>query len=234
MTNRMGGNTVTAVAEFTVPEKILLAAWQLEEQGQSPFSAEALIVAAWLKFPRTFGLKGYTDQYPDSNKVLTSIMGGKGLAHKGWLTKMGQKLYALTREGRSVVRRLHNGGEPAPAEAEPVKPSRDQEKFLLGLLGSPALEKFQEGRKPELTFADACRFWGITEHQHGEAVNARLDKLRAGIAELDRLLGGDSTTLSNGRSISPEDIALVAKLDKYLEERFGRHLSLLRNRAVRN
>ena len=37
-------SNLTAVAECTVPEKILLAAVELEEQGQSPFSAEALIV----------------------------------------------------------------------------------------------------------------------------------------------------------------------------------------------
>ena len=94
------------IAECTVPEKILLAAHQLEKQGQSPFSAEALIVASWQRFPRTFGLKGYADQYPDSNKVLSSIMGERGLARRGWLAKMGQKLYALTKEGRQVVVRI--------------------------------------------------------------------------------------------------------------------------------
>src|SRR5438067_9394068 len=92
-----GVRGVNAVLECTVPEKILLAAHHLEVQGQSPFSAEALIVASWQQFPRTFGLKGYTDQYPDSNKVLSSIMGAKGLASRGWLLKMGQKLYSLSR-----------------------------------------------------------------------------------------------------------------------------------------
>ena len=80
------------VDEFTVPEKILLAADTLDKQGQSPFSAEALIVVSWQKFPKTFGLKGYADQYPDSNKILSSIMGEKGLARRGWLVKMGQKM----------------------------------------------------------------------------------------------------------------------------------------------
>src|SRR5436190_8584249 len=94
------------VDDFTVPEKILLAADNLEKQGQSPFAAEALVVAAWQRFPNTFGLKGYTDQYPDSNKVLSSLMGEKGLARRGWLVKMGSKLYALTREGRGVIRRV--------------------------------------------------------------------------------------------------------------------------------
>src|SRR5436305_933516 len=69
------GRSVNSIAECTVPEKILLAARLLEDKGQSPFSAEALIVASWQKFPRTFGLKGFTDQYPDSNKVLSCIMG---------------------------------------------------------------------------------------------------------------------------------------------------------------
>src|SRR5215468_252076 len=112
---------------MTVPEKILLAAHQLEKQGQSPFSAEALIVAAWQQFPRTFGLKGYADQYPDSNKVLSSIMGVKGLARRGWLVKMGQKLYALTREGRSIVRRvMQQEDEPAVAPST-FRVTREQE-----------------------------------------------------------------------------------------------------------
>ena len=110
---------MSTVVDCTVPEMILLAAWDLEQQGQSPFSAESLIVTAWLRFPRAFGLKGYADQYPDSNKVLTAIMGEKGLARKGWLAKMGQKLYSLTREGRNVVRRLQQGEEPPAAPRGP-------------------------------------------------------------------------------------------------------------------
>src|SRR6266852_1917363 len=138
------GCSVTTIAECTVPEKILLAASELEDKGESPFSAEALIVASWQKFPRAFGLKGFSDQYPDSNKILASIMGEKGLARRGWLVKMGQKLYALTREGKQVVKRLmSDGNEPAEMSGpESAKLSRDQEKFLLGLLASSAVEKF--------------------------------------------------------------------------------------------
>jgi len=224
---------VNVVADCTVPEKILLAAHELEEQGQSPFSAEALIVATWQKFPRAFGLKGYADQYPDSNKVLTSIMGEKGLARRGWLAKMGQKLYTLTREGRQAVRRLQSADDAAPVERA-AKLSRDQEKFLLGLLSVPAVEKYQQGLKLELTFADACKYWGITENLRGEALDARLNRLRAGMAEVDRMVGAAGIDLSNGRNVSPEDVKLLHKVDDYLTDRFGRHLTLLRNRGERN
>jgi hypothetical protein len=225
---------VSTVVECTVPEMILLAAWDLEQQGQSPFSAEALIVTAWMKFPRAFGLKGYADQYPDSNKVLACIMGGKGLTRRSLLVKMGQKLYALTREGRTVVRHLlQEGGDEEPP-ADSAKLTREQEKFLLGLLASTAVQKYDEGRKHELTFADACRFWGITENLHGEALDARLTKLQGTLAALKRELGNARTTLANSRSIGPDEISQMCQVHAYLEDRFARHLTLLRNRSGRN
>jgi hypothetical protein len=224
---------VNVVAECTVPEKILLAAFQLEEAGQSPFSAEALVVAAWQKFPKTFGLKGYSDQYPDSNKILTSIMGEKGLARRGWLAKMGQKLYSLTRDGRQVVRRLSSQEEEVPAAPPSNRLSRDQEKFLLGLFAASAVEKFQQGLKMELTFADACKFWGITENLRGDALDARMDRFRANLADVDRFIGTSGADLSNGRSVSTDEVRQLHKVDDYLTERFSRHLSLLKARSER-
>jgi hypothetical protein len=230
---------VSTVAECTVPEMILLAAWDLEQQGQSPFSAEALIVTSWQKFPRAFGLKGYADQYPDSNKVLASIMGTKGLTRRSLLVKMGQKLYALTREGRVVVRGLldEDAGPaepPPPPAAESVKVPRDQEKFLLALLGSTALQKYDEGRRNELTFADACRFWGITENMYGEALDARLERVQSSLMTLARSMGKAAADLSNGRSVSPDEINRLIQIHAYLADRFARHLTLLRNRSGRN
>ncbi len=226
-------SNLTTVAECTVPEKILLAALDLEDQGQSPFSAEALIVAAWQKFPKTFGLKGYVDLYPDSNKVLSSIMGVRGLAGRGWLAKMGQKLYVLSRDGRQLVRRLLNDGTTPPAE-EGVKVSREQEKFLNGLWTTPATEKFNEGRKTEITFAEACAFWGVNESMKGDTVKARLDHVRAELAGLERLLTIGDSTLSNGRSVALTDVNRLYDVNGYLEERFARHLNLLRSRVVRS
>lgn len=234
MCYRTWGSSVNTVVEFTVPEKILMAALQLEESGQSPFSAEALIVGSWQKYPKTFGLKGYTDQYPDSNKVLSAIMGERGLTRKGWLVKMGQKLYALTQQGKEAVRSLQEGGElPRRIVAAAVRITRDQEKHLLTLFSSSAVVKFEEGLKNELTFADACRFWGITENQQGDVLTARLDRMRASISELERLIGTGSAELSNGRTISQEDLNLLLAVHEYLEDRFSRHLSLLRNRVTR-
>jgi hypothetical protein len=222
---------VNAVTECTLPEKILLAASQLEEQGQSPFTAEALTVAAWRKYPQTFGLKGFEEQHPDSNKVLASIMGEKGLAKRGWLHKAGSKLYTLTRDGRQAVRRLAQGEAPATRSDAYVKIDREMDRMLQGLFASTAFEKFRESKQHELKFADACRFWGITENLSGEALDERLDKVELALAESDRLLATGSALLSNGQRINGEDTGALCTLQGYLRQRFSPHLTLLRKRA---
>jgi hypothetical protein len=231
---------MTVAIETTISEKILLAAFDLEEAGQTPFSAEALIVSVWKKFPDTFGLKDYTHQYPDSNKVLVGLMGKRGLAWRGWLAKLGRKQYALTREGRQMVRRLIEGEEKPPKERERhesnvVSLTRDQEKLLQSLFASTAWAKFVEGQVKEATFADACRYWGITENLSGPDLDNRLRVFRTILTSLDRLLGtSGEAVLPGGRSVSGDEVGRLDQLHAYLEQRFGRHLALLRNRASRS
>jgi hypothetical protein len=221
------------MTDCSLPEKILLAAFQLEAEGQTPFSAEALIVSAWQRYPRAFGLKGYIEQFPDSNKVLATLMGGRGLAKRGWLAKMGAKLYALTREGRQQVRRL-SPSDDLPADVpEPITLSPELDKLMQVLLASTALQKYQANRKQELSFADACRFWNVTEHL-GKELDARLDIVRRGLLDLDRVLGEGSATLGNGRTLTAQDASDLSRLDDHLFQRFERHLTLLRNRVNRS
>jgi hypothetical protein len=224
---------VNAISECTLPEKILLAAFGLEEQGQTPFTAEALVVAAWEKYSQAFGLKGFEDRYPDSNKVLTALMGEKGLARRGWLHKAGQKLYNLTREGKHVVRRLLQGEAAPPRSSTPVKLEREHDRLLQGLLASTAFEKYREGKQGELKFADACRFWGITENLTGDALDSRLDLVEMALAESERVMGNGRATLGNGQSISTDDTGPLCDLHGYLRQRFSPHLTLLRKRAER-
>jgi hypothetical protein len=221
------------VDDFTVPEKILLAAEILEKQGQSPFTAEMLIVGSWQKFPGTFGLKGFSEKYPDSNKILSSIMGEKGLARRGWLVKMGQKLYALTREGRNVIRRVLDQEEEAPPAGSVQRMSREHERFLKVLFDSSAVQKFEDNRKHELSFADACRFWTITENMKGEQLDEKLEELDTTLAEMDRILAEIDSEMSGGRVVTAGDIRVMTNIHRYMQDRFERHLNLLRSRTTK-
>jgi len=224
---------VNTLLETTLPEKILLAASALEDAGQSPFSAEALIVAVWQAHPRTFGLKGYAEQYPDSNKVLSGLMGERGLTKRGLLTKMGQKLYALTREGKVAVRRIQDEAN----QTEPVTGSRplsgEQDAFLRMALDTVAVAKFRANHRAEVTFPDACRYWGIGDGVLGDRVDQTLDQFRLLLREIESRVGFGQATLTDGRTISADEVEVLSDLDNYLDDRFSRHLTLLRTRGPR-
>ena len=105
--------------------------------------------------------------------------------------------------------------------------------MLQTVLGSSAGVKFREGRKGDLNFADACRFWNITEHLAVPVLDQRLHTLGNSVHAIERQLSQTGATLSGGRFLSTNEAAQLAELHDYLEDRFERHLMLLRNRAER-
>ena len=60
---------------------------------RQPFTMSAAVVAVWHEFPREFGLAGYEDEYPDSNKVESLMYGKKGMVAAKLVAKVGQKLF---------------------------------------------------------------------------------------------------------------------------------------------
>ncbi|MCS7168237.1 MAG: hypothetical protein RMI91_04890 [Gemmatales bacterium] len=214
---------------LTLPEMILLAAWKLEQQGHSPFSAEDLIVAAWKEFPKAFGLRGYAEQYPDANRVLSAIMGERGLAKRGWLAKVGQKLYSLSRDGQRIAKRILEGQEPEEETPASSRLPREQQKLLLHMLDAAAVDKFVTGQTFDLTFADACKFWDLGEQTTGEAVDRKLQAVEK-LLDTAQELATKHGLIIQQREITDSDIELLRKVHRHLKERFSRHLMLLRSR----
>ena len=91
--------------ELTTLKKVLIAAAMLDGDQQT-FSAEDVIVRAWRAFPESFGLSGYREEHPDSNRVLAKLMGSLGLCGRGWLEQTNTKTYRLTPAGRKMARSL--------------------------------------------------------------------------------------------------------------------------------
>jgi hypothetical protein len=75
--------------------KCLLEADPYREQN---FTAEEIVVLAWSANQKLFGLEGYEDQYPDSNKILSSLMGRFGLVTRGDLIRTKAKRYRIATE----------------------------------------------------------------------------------------------------------------------------------------
>ncbi|CAN5623997.1 hypothetical protein BH11PLA2_BH11PLA2_35380 [soil metagenome] len=228
--------TQSPTADLTVTQKVILASHALEKQGQSPFSAEALIVECWKGSPNTFGLKGFAAAYPDSNRVLAVIMGERGLARQGWLVKVGTKLYTLSDRGRKEAERIHNGEEAPPkvkaerTRTSSTKVNRDTEKFILRVSSTTAVRRFRTGAKFEITFRDAASFWGVADPTDLISVRKAAALLPDELAKANELFTSDKIVLSNGQQVSTEEMKLLGDVHAFLSQQFARQLDLPRVR----
>jgi hypothetical protein len=107
-------------AELTTANKILVAASHLAEESET-FTAEDLIVRAWKDYPESFGLSGYRENYPDSNRVLSKLMGSVGLCSRGWLEQVSTKLYRITPGGRKFAQALLDNTPSNDTDAQPTR-----------------------------------------------------------------------------------------------------------------
>jgi hypothetical protein len=219
--------TISAPAVRTVAEQVLQAARQLEQDGERTFTAEALIVAAWRINPIAFGLKGFADRYPDSNKVLSVIMGERGLARQGMLDKVGVKQYTLTERGRKM---LAKGKRGLRAEEGMVRSSRgpglsrEADQLLIRLSASVAASRYRFNAKDLITFPLACQFWGVTTTDP-DAIRAACVKTRQLLAKIEDQFPHQVVELSNGHRFNRQEVGLLRNVQAYLEQQFDRNLN---------
>lgn len=217
---------------LTVVEKILLAAYALEEGGQSPFTAEQLIVKTWQTDHDLFGLQGYAKDYPDSNRILTNIMGRKGLAGRGWIERVGQKRYTLTAAGSRAALRI-TGDPVGPTYAGGL--ARKEVTIAMRLLQSPAFEKHQTGQDDGIIFRDACSFWGISNYSTARVLRDRFVEIRDLLQEVDTAISESPTrsiTLPE-RKVTLDDKTAQAlrNTHDFLQKKFFNELNVIRNRS---
>jgi hypothetical protein len=217
-----------------VAEKLLIAAYQLELSGVRPFSAEDLVVAAWERYPDTFGLAGHIDEtgralYPDSNRVFAEIMGAKPIRKRGFLEKVGNKTYQVTSTGQARVAELMAGPETPSLKAAL---SRKHKEELRNLLNSRAFAKWKQQRPDEITFMDACGFWGITPRSSAIELESHLghvdDLLRRAVGAF---ASGDVALEHAGDVIAPESISSLRKLHDEIQNAFAQDLAVIRRRT---
>lgn len=221
--------------DLTVPEKILVAALKLRETKKS-FSAEDLVVQAWELFPDTFGLSGYTDRYPDSNRIFTQIMGTKGLRGKGWLRKIGEKRYSLSGKGLSdgdVILSTSTSVEANKGTVSQRELKREVFNQLDRLLSTIAAQKALAGEE-DISFTEASAFWDISARSNANTLTHKF-------ADLENALGatkdaikksGDTESMTVGRLVlTAGDLEKLSALHTSLIDKFDEELSIIRART---
>lgn len=228
--------TVERRDTLSVPDKLVLAAYELEEGGQRPFSAEDLVVSAWRKFPDTFGLAGYRAEdgqllYPDSNRVFAEVMGSKPIRKRGLLRKVGRKMYQLTEAGREYAGTLSR--RPAESVAEKAALARGLvAEPLRRLLSSRAVEKFKNGRISDITFYDACAFWGISPSSSAIQLKGQVANFEKIVKAAQDVARDRATTFEHGgRAFTTEDLGILLQVHEHLLQSFRQEIDIIRMRT---
>ena len=218
---------------LTVADRILLAALDLGGANRESFTAEELVVAAWRHFPEAFGLRGILDDggvplHPDSNRVFAEIMGSKPLRKNGLLEKVGDKRYQLTEAGLQRSSALSGQTYEARSRRSLGRPLQDG---LRRLVTSRAAEKSRSARSDDLTFHDACGFWGITPRSSANALAARLAETESILAAAKSYAGGGSVDLGKRKQVDADEIGRLVRLNTLLQDRYSTELSAIRQRT---
>lgn len=223
------------LARLSVTDKLLLAALALDAGEGSTFTAEQLTIAAWKRFPRVFGLRGETDEqglpiHPDSNRVFAEIMGAKPIRKRGYLVKVGPKLYALTASGRALARQLADGSDASGRTAPRVFQGktalpRDMMAKIQRLLISRAAVKHRTDEIGRITFHDACVFWGVTPASSFIDLEGNLASAAAAIAKAEE-------AVSQGvNDLDPAAVLDLRRVHEHMQLAFASELATIRRRT---
>lgn len=219
--------------KLSVADKLVVAAYKLTTSGKPTFTAEDLVVAAWRAYPDTFGLPGYADpdgrsKYPDSNRVFAEIMGTKPVRQRGYLVKVGNKLYQLTEAGTHYA-----GGLLSQAIGiEKIGLARPLKEELGRLLKAKATDKFKAGRIDEITFYDACGFWKISARSTAIEYTGRYNNIKNILASAKIATQGKSIVLQHGGdTITLNDVNTLQEIHHLMHERFAAEIDVILRRT---
>jgi len=220
---------------LSISEKLLLTAYDIENNGMCPFSAEDLVVAAWRKFPDAFGLAGYHGDgghlsYPDSNRVYAEIMGTKPIRKTGCLIKVGKKLYQMTEAGRIRARGiLQSSGAPQSGKAGLA---RETQRELKRLFASKASEKYKKNRIEDITFHDACVFWRISPMSSAIEFKGRVSNLEGIIESAKKAFQRKAVTFEHGgQTFTTKDLDNLLKLHHAMVNKFNEDIKVILKRT---
>lgn len=217
--------------KLSAPDKILITAARIDTEELSSVSLETLVICCWQDNPTDFGINGYADQYPDTNKVICYLSGLRGLVAHGLLERTGSKCYRITETGRGRVKQLQSGERiKRKQKNKPRILTLEQQEFIEKALCSGAYHKWQCGIFESTELKDATSFWMI-DSIRGEQLPEQLSRFAVTLSQMEGILKstGELTTAS-GMVISLMDVQKILGIHKLLLERYKKHLQILSKR----
>jgi hypothetical protein len=138
-------------------------------------------------------------------------------------------MYQLTEAGREHARQLRCGGsEPSVRKAGLGREVAGQ---LKNLLASRAVEKVKNNRLQDVTFFDACIFWGITPVSSAIELQGKISNIEGSLESARKAIRGNMATFGHGgQAFGAQDLDTVLTTHRLLLERFRTEINIIRQR----
>lgn len=211
-------------------QQILLAAFECSEGDlKKTFTSEDLLVHAWERDKLAWGLRGFEDKHPDSNKIVKELdahAGKQGIVGQGLLEKVHRRVYRLTPAGLAAVSELRPSDTIAREKA-----GRELEEAVRKILEHPVFKDWLTNPTRPKYFREAGHFWGIAPGTPPRTVRERVNSvehtLKAALKVLEQR-GVDEIIEQRGKVLfDREDIERCLEFQIALKQRFARDLQLL-------
>ncbi len=166
------------------PRKILEALFALSPDGPHLVTYEDIVVKAWELYPDDFGLRGYSDRYPDSSDIhvpLYKELKSGGLVATG---PTRQKKFQLTPAGWDVARALFGSQEAEEASSRASgRLSRSASEELRHLERATATVLYMDGQQDDVLDSDFFAFYRTSVRAPTRDFESRLAQTRRAIDE---------------------------------------------------
>jgi hypothetical protein len=194
------------------------------------FSSEELLIAAWRYDPASWGLRGYEQEHPDSNRIHRELdsrgKGHRGIVGDGYLEKVRPRTYRLTPKGLAVAA---SASDADPEARERL--NRVLEAEVTRIIEHPAFVAWLTDRSKPRSFRDVGHFWGVAPGTPARVVRQRVqsvqDTLTAALELLERR-ELDQVGDRQGRLLFERaDVERSLEFHAEMKVRFGKELALL-------
>ena len=194
------------------------------------FTFETLLVAAWKRDPQSWGLRGFEEKHPDSERLHRELdsrgKGNGGLVDAGLLEKIRPRVYRITPRG------LASASELVPSnEALRGKTDRKLEEEIRRILEHPTFRSWLVDANQPKRFRDAGHFWGIAPGTPPHVIDERIQRvektLQAALEVLERKGVEQIGDQRRGLLYEREDIERCLQFQAMLKQRFATDLRML-------
>jgi hypothetical protein len=222
---------VTAAKKADLRHQLLLAALECSsgDLGRT-FSSEELLIAAWRRDPASWGLRGYEQSHPDSNRIHRELdsrgKGHEGIVGSGLLERVQARTYRLTPKGLAAASASGEAGLEARERIDRVFESE-----IHRILEHPAFMEWLQDRAKPRNFRDAGHFWGVAPGTPARVAASRVQEVEDTLVAARGLLDArklDEIGDRQGRVLfDRNDIERGLDFQRAMKERFSKDLLVL-------